>query len=77
MKSTETPENKEILKAKKVSLIGKIVGGSFIFVGFILKCLGIFECETDDLIKVGFAIMAIFAPIDINISLDKFLKKDE
>lgn len=69
-------KEKKELKAKKVSLIGKIIGGLIILIGFILKCLRIFECETNDLIKVGFAIMAVFAPIDFNISLDKFLNKE-
>lgn len=68
-------EEKKELKAKTVSLIGKIIGALLILVGFVLKCLHIFDCEVIDLIKVGFAIMAIFAPIDINLSLDKFLKK--
>jgi len=69
------PEKKE-LKAKKVSLVGKIIAGIILLVGFVLKCLHIFDCEVDDLIKVSFAILAICAPIDINISLDKFLKRD-
>ena len=73
-KEVATEEKKE-LKAKTVSLIGKIVGALLILVGFILKCLHIFDCEVVDLIKVGFAVMAVFAPIDVNISLDKFLKK--
>lgn len=64
------------LKAKKVSLAGKIIAGVIILVGFVLKCLHIFDCEVDDLIKVGFSILAICMPIDFNISLDKFLKKE-
>jgi hypothetical protein len=68
-------EKKE-LKAKKVSLVGKIIAGIILLVGFVLKCLHIFDCEVDELIKVAFAILAICAPIDINISLDKFLKKE-
>jgi len=71
----KTEEKKE-LKAKKVSLVGKIIAGTIILIGFILKCLHIFDCEVDDLIKIGFSILAICAPIDINISLDKFLKKE-
>lgn len=71
----QTEEKKE-LKAKKVSLVGKIIAITIILVGFILKGLHIFDCEVDDLIKVGFSILAICAPIDINISLDKFLKKE-
>lgn len=68
-------EKKE-LKAKKVSLVGKIIAGIILLVGFVLKCLHIFDCEVDELIKVAFALLAICAPIDINISLDKFLKKE-
>lgn len=65
------------LKAKTVSLIGKIVGGSIMLIGFILKSLGILDCEVNDLIKIGFAEMAVFGTIDINIALDKFIKKGE
>lgn len=75
--SEEVKDKTKELKAKKVSLIGKIVGGAIILIGFVLKCLKIFECETNDLIKVGIAIMAVFAPIDFNISLDKFLNKND
>lgn len=75
-------ENKEEtekkgLKAKTISLIGKIVGGSIILVGFILKAFGIWNCEVSDLIKIGFAEMAVFGTIDVNIALDKFIKKAE
>ena len=70
----EAKENKKELKAKKVSLFGKIIAGIILLVGFVLKCLNIFNCEVDELIKTAFAILAICAPIDINISLDKFLK---
>lgn len=69
-------KEKKELKAKKVSLFGKIISITILLVGFVLKCLRIFDCEVDDLIKVSFAILAICAPIDINISLDKFLKRD-
>lgn len=71
----EAKENKKELKAKKVSLFGKIIAGIILLVGFVLKCLNIFNCEVDELIKIAFAILAICAPIDINISLDKFLKR--
>lgn len=72
----ETEKEKKELKGKKVALIGKIVGGSFVGLGFVLKCLKIFDCETNDLIKVGFAIMGIFAPIDINLAIDKFVNRE-
>ena len=70
----EAKENKKELKAKKVSLFGKIIAGIILLVGFVLKCLNIFNCEVDELIKIAFAILAICAPNDINISLDKYLK---
>lgn len=74
---TENEEKKEKrIKAKTVSLFGKIIAGIILLVGFVLKCLNIFNCEVDELIKIAFAILAICAPIDINISLDKFLKKE-
>ena len=65
------------LKAKTVSLIGKIIGGSIILIGFILKAFGIWNVEVNDLIKIGFAEMAVFGPIDINIALDTFIKKGD
>lgn len=74
-KEEQKPEKKE-LKAKTVSLIGKIVGGSIILIGFILKSLHILDCEIDELIKIGFSEMAVFGTIDINIALDKFLKRE-
>ena len=76
MEEKETTENKKELKAKKVSLVGKIIAGVILLIGFVLKCLHVFDCEVDDLIKVSFSILAICAPIDFNISLDKFLKKE-
>ena len=70
-------ESKEGLEAKTVSLIGKIIGGSIILIGFILKAFNIWNVEVNDLIKIGFAEMAVFGTIDINIALDKFIKKGE
>lgn len=70
----EVKEETKGLKAKTVSLIGKIIGGSIILVGFILKSFNIWNCEVNDLIKIGFAEMAVFGTIDINIAIDKFLK---
>ena len=73
----ENEEKKEKrLEAKTVSLIGKIVGGLIILVGFVLKSFHILDCEINDLIKIGFAEMAVFGTIDLNIALDKFLKKE-
>lgn len=73
----EEKQEEKGIKAKTISLIGKIVGGSIILIGFILKALQIWEVEVNDLIKIGFAEMAVFGTIDINIALDKFIKKGE
>lgn len=77
MSEENQEKEKKELKAKKVSLIGKVIAGVILLIGFILKCLHIFDCEVDELIKVSFAILAICAPIDFNISLDKFLNRKE
>ena len=73
----EIKEETQGIKAKTISLIGKIIGGAIILIGFILKALNIWNVEVNDLIKIGFAEMAVFGTIDINIALDKFIKKDE
>jgi hypothetical protein len=70
-------EEKKGVSAKAVSLIGKIVGGLIILVGFILKAFGVWEVDVNDLIKIGFAEMAVFGTIDLNIALDKFVKRGE
>ena len=72
----EKTEEKKGVSAKTVSLIGKIVGGLVILIGFVLNSFNIWSCDTDDLIKVGFSIMAVFGTVDINIALDKFIKRD-
>ena len=73
----EIKTEEKVIKAKTVSLIGNIVGGSIMLIGFILKSVGLIDCEINDLIKIGFAEMAVFGTIDINIALDKFIKKGE
>lgn len=77
--TTELKEEKEKgLKAKTVSLFGKIAGGLVILTGHVLKWLGIMPNATSsEIIGCGLAIMACFGTIDINIMLDKFLKKGE
>lgn len=70
----EATEKKE-LKAKTVSLIAKIIGGSVVLVGAILKWLGIFTaCEINELCVVGFSIMGIFGTVDLNLLAEKFTK---
>lgn len=72
----EIKEEKGI-KAKTVSLIGKIIGGAILLIGLILNAFKVWEVPINDLIKVAFAEMAVFGTIDINIALDKFIKKGE
>lgn len=70
----EIKEEKGI-KAKTVSLIGKIIGGAILLIGLTLNAFKVWEVPINDLIKVAFAEMAVFGTIDINIALDKFIKK--
>ena len=62
------------VKAKTVSLISKIIGIVVILGGFVLKSFKVWDCETDDIIKIGFSIMAICSTVDINLMLEKFAK---
>ena len=72
----EIKEEKGI-KAKTVSLIGKIIGGAILLIGLTLNAFKVWEVPINDLIKVAFAEMAVFGTIDINIALDKFIKKGD
>ena len=49
----EKIDEKKELKAKKVSLFGKVLALTILLVGFVLKCLHIFDCEVDELLKVS------------------------
>ena len=63
------------LKAKKVSLIVKIVAIIFLVVCSILKWLGIFNNATIyEICMVAGTMSAIFGDISINTALDKFKK---
>lgn len=72
----QTEEKKEKgLKAKTVSLFAKIVAGSFLLVGAVLKWTGVFpNCEISELCTVSGTLVALVTPIDVNIALDKFRK---
>lgn len=66
------------LKAKKVSLIVKIVAIIFLVVCSVLKWLGIFNNATIyEICMVAGTMSAIFGDISINTALDKFKKGDE
>ena len=70
-------EGKE-LKAKKVSLIVKIVAITFLVVCSILKWVNIFTNATIyEICMVAGTMSAIFGDISINTALDKFKKGGE
>lgn len=70
--------------AKKASLIGKIVGGSEIFIGsvalVVLVCFKkLTTSEANELFSIvlscGLGIMACFGTVDINLMLEKFARR--
>lgn len=64
------------MSAKTASLIGKIIGVLIIAVGHILMWTNVLtNADSKSIITCGFAVMGIFGTVDINIMLDKFLKK--
>lgn len=66
------------LKAKKVSLIVKIIAIIFLVVCSVLKWLGIFNNATIyEICMVAGTMSAIFGDISINTALDKFKKGEE
>lgn len=66
------------VKAKKVSLIIKIVDVVFIVVCAVLKWLGIFtSCEISEICLIGATVGAVFGDVSINTAIDKFKKKGE
>lgn len=66
------------LKAKKVSLIIKIIDVIFIITCAVLKWLGIFSaCEIGEICLIGGTVGAIFGDVSINTALDKFKKEKE
>lgn len=70
-------EKKEIFKAKTLSLISKIVGGTVILGGHVLKWLGkLPQATSSEICMCGFSIMGVFGTVDLNIMIDKFTKKD-
>ena len=73
----EKTEGKE-LKAKKVSLIVKIVAITFLVVCSVLKWVNIFTNATIyEICMVAGTMSAIFGDISINTALDKFKKGGE
>lgn len=73
----EKTEVKE-LKAKKVSLIVKIVAITFLVICSILKWVNIFTNATIyEICMVAGTMSAIFGDISINTALDKFKKGGE
>ena len=77
MEETKTEEKKE-LKAKKVSLIIKIVAVVFVIVCSVLKWTGVFPNATIyEICIVAGTIAAIFGDVSVNTALDKFKKTEE
>lgn len=75
--SEENQEKKE-LKAKKVSLIVKIVAIAFLIICSTLKWLNIFTNATIyEICMVAGTMSAVFGDISINTALDKFKKSEE
>lgn len=61
------------LKAKDASLWSKIIGGSIILIGHILKWTGVLPNATSmEICACGFSVMGVFGTVDINILADKF-----
>lgn len=74
-KVEENPEKKE-LKAKKVSLIVKIIAVLFLVVCSVLKWVGLFPNATIyEICMVAGTMAAIFGDISINTAIDKFKKE--
>ena len=64
------------IKAKDASLAAKIIGVIIILGGSLLKWTGVFkDCDIQDICLVGFAVMAMFGTVDINIMLEKIFNK--
>ena len=75
--SEENQEKKE-LKAKKVSLIVKIIAIAFLIICSTLKWLNIFTNATIyEICMVAGTMSAVFGDISINTALDKFKKSEE
>lgn len=79
--------DKKELKAKKVSLFGKITGLVFILAGtvtvLVMTCTGKINAETAKtlessvILPCGFSLAGVFSTVDINILVDKFTKKNK
>lgn len=64
------------ISAKQVSLVAKIIAGVIVFVGAVLKWLGIFSaCSINELCTVGFTLMGLFGTVDINLMFEKIWGK--
>jgi hypothetical protein len=78
MEESKNESEKKELKAKKVSLIVKIIAIAFLVICSILKWLNIFTNATIyEICMVAGTMSAIFGDISINTALDKFRKSEE
>lgn len=78
MEESKNESEKKELKAKKVSLVVKIIAIAFLVICSILKWLNIFTNATIyEICMVAGTMSAIFGDISINTALDKFRKSEE
>lgn len=78
MSEENQEKEKKELKAKKVSLIVKIIAITFLIICSVLKWLNIFTNATIyEICMVAGTMSAIFGDISINTALDKFKKTEE
>jgi hypothetical protein len=63
------------LKARDMSLVGKIIGVFVILIGSVLAWLGFLEnAKIIDVVMVGFSIAGLFGTVDINLMLEKITR---
>lgn len=75
MNNETTETSSKGIKAKTASLWAKIIGGTIIIGGHILKWLDIMPNATSgEICACGFSVMGIFGTVDLNILIDKFTK---
>lgn len=63
------------MKAKSASLIAKVVAGSIMVVGAVLKWVHILDCTISELAIVAFTVAGLFGTVDINLMFEKIWGK--
>ena len=59
-------------KGKPLTLGSKIFGALWIVGAFVLSAIFEWGLATEEIIKVGLAVVALFSPVDISMILEKF-----